>query len=115
MEDDHDPDPEVAEPRLTARAWARVGLTLALAIVLMAVGADGWSSLAWVVGAGLLAGLTVVGKGYWRPYIVRQVIGAVGLPGTLGILVMILAFNTFLSATFLGVGILFGTLWRMIP
>ena len=75
MQDDHDPVPEVAEPQLTSRAWARMGLTLAVAIVLAAVGADGWSPLAWVGGAGLLASLTVLSKGYWRPHILRQRVG----------------------------------------
>ena len=115
MQDDHDLIAEVAEPQLTFRAWARIGLTLAVAIVLAAVGADGWSSLAWIGGAALLACLTVIGKGYWRPCIIRQIVGAVGLPGAFGILVLVLAFNLFLSATFVGVGILLGTVWRIIP
>ena len=114
MQDDHDPVPEVAEPPLASRAWARIGLTLAVAIVLAAVGADGWSSLAWVGGAGMLAGLTVIGKGYWRPYIIRQLVGMVGVAGTFGILLLVVAFNLFLSATFIVVGILLGTLWRII-
>lgn len=112
---DHDPVPEVAEPRLTPRAWARISLTLAVAIVLAAISTDGWSSWAWIGGAGMFAGLTVIGKGYWRPYMVRQVVGAVGLPGAVGILFLVLAFNLFLSATFVGTGILLGTLWRIIP
>ncbi len=114
MQQDHDPVPEVAEPQLTSRAWARIGLTLAVAIVLTTVGVDGWSSLAWVGGAGMLAGLTVIGKGYWRPHIVRQLVGMLGVAGTFGILLLVVAFNLFLSATFIGVGILLSTLWRII-
>ena len=91
-----------------------MGLTLAVAIVLAAVGADGWSPLAWVGGAGMLAGLTVVGKGYWRPNIIRQLVGLAGIAGTFGILLLVIAFNLFLSASFIGVGILLGTLWRII-
>ncbi len=114
MQDDHDPVPEVAEPQLTSRAWARMGLTLAVAIVLAAVGADGWSPLAWVGGAGMLASLTVISKGYWRPHILRQLVGIAGVAGTFGILLLVVAFNLFLSAGFILVGILLGTLWRII-
>jgi hypothetical protein len=91
-----------------------MGLTLAAAIVLAAAGADGWSPLAWVGGAGMLACLTVIGKGYWRPNIIRQLVGLVGRAGTFGILLLVIAFNLFLSATFIGVGILLGTIWRII-
>lgn len=44
-----------------------------------------------------------------------QLIAAIGTLGTLGIMLMVLAFNMILSATFLGAGILFGNLWRIIP
>lgn len=62
----------------------------------------------------MLAGLTVIGKGYWRPHIVRQLVGTLGVAGTFGILLLVVAFNLFLSATFIGVGILLSTLWRII-
>ena len=89
-------------------------MIFAVATVLVITGLEGWSSLAWLGGAGLLVGLAIIRKGYWHPKIMAQITTAAGALGALGIIALLVAFNLLLSAAFLGGGVLLGILWRII-
>ena len=113
LADDPDFDQPLPEPELTPQAWARISLSVAVAMVLVAIGLKGWSSWAWLVGAGLFAGLTIIGKGYWRPETIGLLAGTIGATATLGAVALLFAFNVLLSAVFLSGGIILGLLWRI--
>lgn len=89
-------------------------MTIAIGVVLVAQGWEGWSVPAWLSGAGLFVGIVVLVKGYWRPAVISQVLSIVGIGGGLGIALMIAAFNLLLSAAFIGAGVLLGQTWRIL-
>jgi hypothetical protein len=101
-------------PKLKPAAWARIGLTLGTAMVLLVSGWSGWTASNWLIGSGAFAIITIIGKGYWRPTIVREVIRVAGGPGATGIAALLVAFNLALSALLLGTGVILGHTWQAI-
>jgi hypothetical protein len=103
---------EAERDALSAPASARIALTLSTAIILVAVGVDRISVPIWLGGAGTFIALTMIGKGYWRREVRRQLLAVGGAKVALMVFIGVALFNLFLSALFLGAGNLIGLSWR---
>ena len=101
-------------PELKPSGWARIGLTLCTATVLLVSGWSGWAVSNWLIGGATFAIIAIVGKGYWRPTIARELIRVAGGLGVAGIMALLAAFNLALSAVFVGTGFILGLAWRAI-
>jgi hypothetical protein len=107
-------DPASTTSELTPSAGARIALTLSAAIVLLVAGWSGWTVSGWLFGGATFAIMAVIGRGYWRPAITRELIRVAGVLGAIGIGALLVVFNLVLSAFFVGTGSLLGLAWRAI-
>ena len=105
---------EAEREALSTPASARIALTLSTAIILIAVGVDRMSAPTWLGGAGAFIALTIIGKGYWRREVRRQLLAVGGAKVALMVFIGVALFNLFLSALLLGAGNLIGLSWRAI-
>ncbi|MBW8305121.1 MAG: hypothetical protein K0M78_14620, partial [Brevundimonas sp.] len=65
-------------------------------------------------GAGLFIAIATLGRGYWWPGAISQIIKMTGVVGLIGLALLLCAFNLLLSAGIVGVGVLVGQAWRVI-